>query len=205
MYSKFVLATKEVKENAIYPQAMWNDLVSDAWTYVCARCKIGEDGIVWQWKSGRGHWGCFIAWTTWSTRCGRVECWTKPMDGDSESRSQSTSQAPHLWFVLTIFTQALKRKRPKIEATSHTCNTTGVCCFHVGECLWAGGKHVLSSGESLHCSVSLGKLLWITCTHNRLWIHVTLRRLRTHSNAFFSSVTDATELLAFSNNGFKTA
>ena len=37
----------------------------------------------------------------------------KPMDGDSESRSQSTSQAPHLWFVLTIFTQALKRKRPK--------------------------------------------------------------------------------------------
>ena len=77
-------------------------------------------------------WRHFTAWTVWSARCWKVECWMKLMDGVSESRNQTTSLA------LPYSNNNIKRKsaeeqgRPWNEATSWICTSTCVVFFYVG-------------------------------------------------------------------------
>ena len=59
----------------------------------------------------------------------------KSMDGDSEKKSQSTSLTPlfHVCafqFALTLMSGGGEIDL-RVEATSHICTSTGVCCFYV--------------------------------------------------------------------------
>ena len=82
-------------------------------------------------RSGRGYWGQYIAWTTWSTECERVKYWTKPMAGSRKQKPYHQPGPPSSSFCFINNPQVKKYWRAAEARLPVAYRNNFICFFKI--------------------------------------------------------------------------